>query len=238
MKESPHLGFLSQWRLMMKFLVNLQLANHSNIRHKKRGKSLPIYFLSTMVVLLLGVNYPLFTGNIRSELIFFPDAVWSGKWWLLFTHPLVHLSWYHLLLDSLAFMVLFAILEERYNWVKFFYVASAGLGALIFAVLIEPDIAERGLSGLSGIAHGLMAISGLEMLRRKDLQNLGTLCLGVLVIKCVFELILGETIFSSMHLGAVGKPMLACHAGGVLGGFLAYAALYWRDLRNMVAGRA
>ncbi len=222
----------------MNILVNLKRSNQSTMQHNKRGKFLPILFLSAMVALLLGVNYPLFSGNIRSELIFFPDAVWSGKWWLLFTHPLVHLSWYHLLLDSLAFLVLFAILDERYNWVKFFYVSSAGLGALIFAVLIEPDIAERGLSGLSGIAHGLMAISGLEMLRRKDLQNLGTLCLGVLVIKCVFELILGETIFSSMHLGAVGKPMLACHAGGVLGGFLAYAALYWRDLRNMVAGRA
>ncbi len=218
----------------MNIFVTLKHGNHSTMQHNKRGKSLPILFFSAMVVLLLGVNYPLFTGNIRSELIFFPDAVWSGKWWLLFTHPLVHLSWYHLLLDSMAFMVLFAILEERHNWVKFFYVSSAGLGALIFAVLIEPDIAERGLSGLSGIAHGLMAVSGLEMLRRKDLRNLGVLCLGVLVLKCGFELILGETIFSSMHLGQVGKPMLACHAGGVMGGSLVYGALHWRDLWSMV----
>jgi hypothetical protein len=38
------------------------------------------------------VNFPLLWSQIRSGLIFFPDAVHNGQWWRVATFTLVHLS--------------------------------------------------------------------------------------------------------------------------------------------------
>jgi len=175
--------------------------------------------------ILLIVNYPLFFGNTRSQLIFFPDAVLSGQWWQIFTHPFVHLSWYHLLLDGLAFVILYLLLEEKRNVVRLFYSITAGMGALLFSLLTEPAIYQRGLCGLSGAAHGLMTISALEMLRHKEQKGLGLLCLGAVVVKSVYELYSGQVFLESLHMGLTGQPIAASHAGGVLGGLLAFVII-------------
>jgi rhomboid family GlyGly-CTERM serine protease len=175
--------------------------------------------------ILLIVNYPLFFGNTRSQLIFFPDAVLGGQWWQIFTHPFVHLSWYHLLLDGLAFVILYLLLEEKRNVVRLFYSITAGMGALLFALLTEPAIYQRGLCGLSGAAHGLMAISALEMLRHKQQKGLGLLCLGAVVVKSIYELYSGQVFLESLHMGLTGQPVVASHAGGVLGGLLAFVIM-------------
>lgn len=209
----------------MKVPIRSLSTSCNYLRHKICTASFNGVFLTICAVVLLGVNYTLFQGEIRTELIFFPDAVLAGKWWLIFTHPLVHLSWYHLMLDGLAFMLLFAILEESSIWLKLLYIISTGLGALAFALLMEPYLGVRGLSGLSGIAHGLMAVAALEMLRRKEIRRLGLLSLGALGLKCIYELLSQESFLESLHLGSVGEPLVSCHAGGVIGGVLTYGVV-------------
>ncbi len=172
--------------------------------------------------MLFIVNFPLFFGDVRSQLIFFPDNVLAGQWWRIVTHPFVHLSWYHLLLDGLAFIMLYLLLEEHRNVVRLFYSITAGLGALIFGLMLEPAIYQRGLCGLSGIAHGLMAISAAEMLSHKKQRSLGLFCLGIVVVKCIYELYTGHVFLQSLHLGQTGHPLAASHAGGVLGGLFAF----------------
>lgn len=175
--------------------------------------------------ILLMVNYPLFIGDVRSQLIFFPDVVLTGQWWRILTHPFVHLSWYHLLLDGVAFVVLYHLLEESRNIVRLFYSMTAGMGALLFSVLVDPAIYQRGLCGLSGAAHGLMVISALEMLRHRQQRSLGLLCLGIVVAKSIYELCSGQVFLESLHMGLTGQPVAASHAGGVLGGLLAFFSI-------------
>jgi citrate synthase len=65
-------------------------------------------------------------------------------------------------------LILFSCLEEQRKFVRFLYVGCASAGSLLLSLAVAPAISRSGLSGLSGIAHGLMAITAMEMLQYKD----------------------------------------------------------------------
>ncbi len=111
--------------------------------------------------LLVFANTHMLMGNFHESLIFMPSKFASGEWWRLFTFPFVHAGWYHLLLDAGAFFMLYTGLEEKRISRKIFYVVICGAGSLTAVLLFSPMIYTIGLSGLSGIGHGLMAISDL-----------------------------------------------------------------------------
>lgn len=180
----------------------------------------------TWAILLLLINLPLFWGEVQTGLLFFPEAVLDGQWWRIATYSLVHLSWYHLLLDGGAFLLLFPFLEEKRLWAKTIYLITTCAGTLLLVLAIDPAISQRGLSGLSGIAHGLMAISALEMMRHRDQRLWGLACLFAVVAKSGYELISGQVMFEFMHMGLCGQPLAACHAGGVIGGLLAFGLIH------------
>jgi len=81
-----------------------------------------------------------------------------------------------------------------------------------------------------------MAVSGLEMMRTKKNFWLGLLSFVLVVSKSIYEAIAGNVFFSFMHLGLCGTPVAACHAGGVLGGIVIFAALVKiKSLREVFA---
>jgi len=174
------------------------------------------------IIFLVMTNTHLVTGNINGSLAFFPSAVGSGEWWRLVTHPFVHITWYHLLLDGVAFFLLYGELNTQRVSKKIFYVVICGTCSLITVLLTEPAIYSIGLCGLSGIAHGLMAISSLEMMREKESFKTGSILLSIVVVKSMYEALAGDVLFSFMHFGLCGSPIAVSHAGGVLGGLVAY----------------
>jgi len=175
------------------------------------------------ILILAVVNWPLWRGQVRSSLLFLPDAVHDGQWWRIISYPWVHLSWYHLLLDAGGFLLLWNGLEEKSLPVRLLYGMGAGAGSLLLALVAEPSISFRGLSGLSGIAHGLMAVSALEMLRHPGQRRWGWSALILVAGKSAYELWTGRVFFEFMHMGLCGQPLAACHAGGVIGGLLVFA---------------
>lgn len=48
---------------------------------------------------------------------------------------------------------------------------------------------------------------------------------AVVVSKSIYETISGHVLFEFMHLGLCGFPIAASHAGGVLGGIVAFSAM-------------
>ena len=121
------------------------------------------------IFILAGLNSHLLGGSNANLQIFLPAAAASGEWWRLFSHPFVHLTWYHLLLDAGAFFILYTGLQEKRVTRKLIYMLICGGFSLAAALIFSPEIETRGLCGLSGIAHGLMAYSGLEIMQsRKD----------------------------------------------------------------------
>ena len=178
--------------------------------------------------LLLIVNLPLLWGEIRTELLFLPEAAAQGQWWRVITFPLVHLSWYHFLLDASGFLLLLGCLEEKRGFPRALYIGGSGAGALLLALALNPAVIQQGLSGLSGVAHGLMAIAALEMLRHRDQRRWGWMSLLTVVGKSAYELWTGKILFEFIHMGLCGQPMAASHAGGVAGALIAFAVVHTR----------
>jgi len=181
------------------------------------------------ILLLIGIliicNIGLPRGNLSHSLIFIPSAFKHGQWWRLFTHPFVHVNIYHLVLDAGAFLLLYKALDDRNPLRRIIYLVACGTSSLVVALIVSPLVYTQGLCGLSGIAHGLMAVTGLEMMRsRKDFRAGGIIFLLV-VLKGIYELLTGNVLFLFMHMGFCGSPIASCHAGGVLGGIAAFFLL-------------
>jgi rhomboid family GlyGly-CTERM serine protease len=176
--------------------------------------------MGCFVILLALINLPLLTGGSASSFAFHPDLVRQGEWWRLATHPFAHVTWYHLLLDAAAFLLAYAELGSRRGFERLGFVIAAGAGSLLVAWGFSPLVATNGLCGLSGIAHGLTAVAGFEMLRKEGdtgLRIAGLLCFLSVVGKSLIEAVTGHVLFASWHLGSLGTPVAVSHAGGVLG---------------------
>ncbi|RJP37452.1 MAG: rhombosortase [Desulfobacteraceae bacterium] len=181
--------------------------------------SLDVLVLAAMTIFC---NLHLVMGWSCGHLIFQYDKIISGEIHRLITHPFVHLSWYHFLLDAGAFMLLYGGMKETRGSRKLMTVSLCGLCGLILPLLLSQALYDNGLSGLSGIAHGLMAFSALEMLQSKTDAKVGMVCLAAVVVKSLYEAVTGHVFFSSLHFGLCGIPIALCHAGGVIGGILSY----------------
>ena len=95
--------------------------------------------------------------------VFLPKSVAAGEWWRVLTHPLAHVTWYHLLLDASGFLLLYDGLRQGRMLGRLAYVVAAAAGGLLASWLASPAFQEVGFCELSGVAHGLMAVAGLEL---------------------------------------------------------------------------
>lgn len=185
-------------------------------------KRRPELLLFTLLIALF--NWPILTGGYAGSLVFVPAAVTAGEWWRLLTHPWVHVTWYHLLLDGAAFLLLYQGLSEPSLNRRLAYVVGGGAGGLLISWWASPGINEAGLCGLSGIAHGLMAVSALELVISQPAGSpparFGWITFLLVVGKAAVEALSGRMAFSFLHFGLMGNPVAVSHAGGVLGGLL------------------
>lgn len=194
------------------------------------GSIHPELWVFATAILLLNLHVLPGLAALASEpRAFFPDRFAAGEWWLLLTHPLVHVSGYHLLLDAAAFFILHASLETRSLATRLSVVAASAAGSLAAAWMLCPQIESVGFCGLSGVDHGLMTFGALELMRRGvgDRRTFaqGAICLATVLVKSFLELVSGQCLFDFVHLGSVGMPLAPCHFGGAIGGAAAFAAM-------------
>ena len=192
--------------------------------------SIPAKWVETSiwVALLFLCNYPLVHSSVAESLIFFPDRFVSGEWYRIVLAPFAHVSWYHLGLDAAAFLMLWHGLQESRCMGRITYFAGCWAGSMLVPLAVSSQIYTLGLCGLSGIAHGLFAITALEMITSRE--NMTTVKLGValiagLLIKVAWELFSSGEVMMAMHVGDVGVPIVSSHLGGILGGGIAFTVI-------------
>ena len=182
--------------------------------------------ITFFAVLIAAVNLPLLFGGVSQSLIFMPDNVMAGQLWRVVTHPFVHVSFYHLIIDGLAFFMLYSRLDETSSARRVMYFAASGLGSMTAAGLVMGGLDSVGYCGLSGVAHGLMAVCALEMICTKTgdrtLKTIGFVYVGFLAVKCLYEAVAGNVLFGSLHFGSIGSPVAIAHLGGLLGGVIMF----------------
>lgn len=188
---------------------------------------LPLDLVAFGLLLILGSAHLLGVPT-HNALVFLPTAVADGQWWRLFTYPFVHASLYHLALDAGAFFLLYTGLSDRRTGRRLLSLMICNAFSLGTVVLTTPAVETLGLCGLSGVGHGLMALSALEMAasdRGRDDRRIGVVCLTLTVTKSIYEAVTGNVFFD---FGLCGTPLALSHAGGVLGGIAAW--LIWRGI--------
>ena len=197
--------------------------NRVRILDKLKAVSVDVWILLLLIAVF---NLHLLGVSVKSIQVFYPSAVAAGEWWRLATHPFVHVSWYHLMLDAGAFFLLYTGLKESRIFQRLLALVLCAGVSLLAAVLFVDNIDTVGLCGLSGTAHGLMALSGLEMMQMKKSHRLaGILSFLAVTLKSIVEVINGQVLFDFMHMGQCGTPLAACHLGGVVGGACAFILL-------------
>lgn len=170
-------------------------------------------------------NLSLLAGAGPSRgLVFLPGPFLAGEWWRLLTHPFVHVSPYHLLLDAGAFFWLYSLVQGGPG--RRLALAAAAAAGSLAAAAFAPGFAGLGLCGLSGVAHGLMAVVGVQALRAEDGRSraVGACMLLAVVLKGAFEALTGGVFFLGLHPGSVGAPNPLCHAGGIVGALAAWGS--------------
>jgi rhomboid family GlyGly-CTERM serine protease len=206
-------------------LSKLNSSADQRLRPKAcRRPEIPVF-----VALILLFSAPALIGSFSPALIFQPDAVCAGEWWRLLTHPFVHVTRYHLVLDGAAFILLYKSLIEPSVRRRLAFVVAAGVGSLGVSWLAAPGIAATGLCGLSAIAHGLMAVSAVEMLahhpRHSAEWRIGLASFLIVVGKAALEAASGQALFGFLYFGRMGDPIAVSHGGGIVGSLLALLLL-------------
>jgi rhomboid family GlyGly-CTERM serine protease len=174
--------------------------------------------------LLIVANLHLLGAPTAEALIFQGDRVIAGELWRVFTHPFVHVSFYQLALDGGAFFLCYMTLRQPHLGKRLMAIVICSLGGLGGAYLFGSVTVAYGFCGLSGAAHGVLALSMLEMISDEDRINrmTGCVCLAILIGKCVYEVITGVPFLGGLHFGNIGVPLLGSHLGGAVAGMLIY----------------
>lgn len=200
------------------------------LREKKRMKTRYPIEVGIFVGLLVLLNLPI--EGWRENLVLLPEAVRAGEVWRLAMFAWAHVSLYHLLLDASAFIFLYQSLRcsapRR--------LLHLGVGILMSGLLpiaLDPRIESIGLCGMSGVAHGLMLICGLEAASQADKKSkwLGLALFAAGLGKTILEQVTGNVLFANQHLGNVGTPIAACHFGGAVGALLSFGATHYFSAR-------
>src|SRR5687768_12103865 len=89
--------------------------------------------LIAFAVVIAVANASLLWNQWNAPLAFFPTHVAHGEWWRILTHPFVHVSWYHLLLDGSAFLMLYAELAHWTTQRRLSAIGCCGAGSLVAA---------------------------------------------------------------------------------------------------------
>jgi rhomboid family GlyGly-CTERM serine protease len=216
------------------------VARRTTAGRSRAARSFPpeLWIIASILAI---VNLPLLCGSFAGNLIFLPAKVAAGEWWRVLTHPLVHVTWYHLLLDSSGFFFLYAGLDAARSTTRLLYAAGAATGSLLLTLLTSTAVASVGLCGLSGIAHGLMAVQALELgLSREGdakARRFGLICFSLLVLKVVLEALTGKVFLAILHFGLTGLPISTCHLGGVLGAVTVWGTVDWIKGRSVRMAR-
>lgn len=152
---------------------------------------------------------------VREALRYDRGALAAGEWWRLATAHLVHLSFEHAAVDTLALVLLWMLFARDYSTRAWLLILAAAAAAIDLGLWLS-DSTLIWYVGSSGVLHGAFAAGALAHLRRGERD--GWLLAALLIAKLTYEQSVGP-------LPLVAGPVVVdAHLYGSLGGALAALA--------------
>ena len=149
----------------------------------------------------------------------------DGAWWLILTAQFAHLNLNHLLLDLVAWILIWFYGWHVCNNAKWLWLVASTTVLCGFAIhWFEPEVAWHG--GLSGVLHGMFLAVSLLKINAYARDPVAWLGFAALAAKLVWEWQYGA-IGNTQDL--IGLPVLTeAHAYGTLAGLIACLILLLR----------
>ncbi len=186
---------------------------HELSENAKQGRLvtwlLPLIFIGLSVLLMA-------FGELGQEALRY-DRVWigQGEGWRLLSGHFVHLSWSHLLLNSVGLLLVWFLVGRNYDWRSWLLVIAVILCVMDLAFwFLSPEL--YWYVGMSGMLHGLLLAGIAARLPRVDAET--AILLILLVLKIGWEQYGGPVPGSETTSG--GPVVVDAHLYGALGGAL------------------
>ena len=155
-------------------------------------------------------------------------AIAAGEWWRLFSGNLVHLGYWHLLLNVLSLVLLVLLCPERLSpaeWLRRLVVIGTGMSLCLY--FLAPKV--QTYVGLSGLVYGLFALGLGRQAWRRD--EIAIVCLIFLAARITWELVKGAPASETELIG--GGVVAESHLYGICCALVyALAAAAWNRMRR------
>lgn len=187
-------------------------------------KPLPIqtiHSIGPILVILLALLSFIFDAQSSEQLIYNRDLITDGEYWRLLTGHFFHSNANHLMLNTAAVVLLWALHGQYYHHKNYFLIFTAStifcsLGIYFFAVDIALYV------GLSGVLHGFFVWGAMMDIKHKE--KTGYLLLIGVIVKIGHEQFYGASPDVELLIGA--SVATDAHLYGAIGGLLAYILGY------------
>ncbi|WP_042350096.1 rhomboid family intramembrane serine protease [Bacillus massiliigorillae] len=151
----------------------------------------------------------------------------EGEWWRFITPMFLHIGFLHLLMNSVALFYLGSEVEKIYGNARFFLIyLFAGFAGVVASFVFSNGTVAAGASGAIFGCFGALLYFGIVN-PKLFLRTMGT----NIIVLILINLVLGFTISGIDNAG---------HIGGLIGGFLATAAVgipkQMKPIYNAMAG--
>lgn len=129
-------------------------------------------------------------------LLYKRTMVFEWQWWRVITAHFVHLSWLHLVFNSLGLLVLGVLLPVASSWFLG-WVIVLSLGVSVGLILGSAEVAWYG--GFSGVLVGLYITIALHCFEQHKVMS--TAVLMIVCANILFEQLVGQSITVSSLSG-------------------------------------
>ncbi|MDT0602259.1 rhombosortase [Thalassotalea castellviae] len=188
-------------------------------------KKFPIqttHLLAPLLLLIVALCCFVFNSQISETFIYKRSLIADHQYWRLFSGHVFHTNYAHLLLNTLAIILLWALHGQYYSTKQYFKLVFFSSIAISFGIyFFTPEMSEY--VGLSGVLHALFVWGALKDIEHNE--KTGYLLILGAIIKIIHEQWFGasEEIAQLIHANVA----IDAHLWGAISGLSYYLLSYF-----------
>lgn len=193
-------------------------------------KQLPLtknHIIGPLLIVILALIAFMVNNDISDTFSYHRTLILQGQWWLLFTGHLLHTNDMHLLLNSAAVILLWALHGQFFSWKNYLVIwLMLALGTSVGLYFFSPSLISY--VGLSGVLHGFFVIGACKDI--EDKEKTGYLLLFAIIAKVIYEQVFGASEEVMQLIEA--NVAIDAHLYGLISGLIVAIVWYWVSIKK------